>query len=177
MIEAAARELNIEPPIWHFTIGMLRASASSNVNLKVKAAEARQLLPICRFILAHWCPLDNPHNILRLHCVEALCRCYAEVDTWAPDSGERLGKCGRQFVALYCELRRSATDDWRWKLSPKFHLFIHLCEKGENPRDTWNYWDESEIGKCADIAETVHPSRLAVGIIAKYRAFEFSGDK
>ena len=78
---------------------------------------------------------------------------------------------GRQFVMLDSELRRSATAEWRWRMALKFHLFVHLTEMNTSPRETWNYADEGEIGKCADFAERCHPRTQKTAIIGKYKLF------
>ena len=162
--------IGVEQPVWSLTVTMLRRSATAKPRMRVKAAEARHLLPVMMQILRHWCPLDSEHDRLRLECCEALSACYACLDAW--ESGEVMGRRGRQFCLLFNELRRSARGDPYWRQLPKFHLFIHLCESGVNPRTSWNYWDESEIGRAAQVAATCHPGHLSRAVIAKYRAFE-----
>ena len=46
MIFAASKALHMEPPINDVTRGMIRSSASAPPRLRVKAAEARHMLPV-----------------------------------------------------------------------------------------------------------------------------------
>ena len=55
MIDAAAKELHKEPPLWNLTRGMIRYSATAPPRLRVKAAEARKLLPVALHILITPC--------------------------------------------------------------------------------------------------------------------------
>ena len=124
-------------------------------------------------MIANFQECSSDHAVLRRHCLEALLRCYAEVDHWTDASPDTLALNGRQFVLLYVQLRESMTDPARYKLTPKFHLWLHLTDRGTNPRSTWNYWDESEIGRAAILAEGVNVPTLSVGLMEKYRVFEF----
>ena len=59
-----------------------------------------------------------------------------------------------------------------WKLSPKLHLFLHLC--GEqvvewgNPRFWWTYGDKDMVRIMINIAEGVHPTTLAASVLTKW---------
>ena len=173
MIAAAAKELGVECPLWDLTRGMIRVSAGAAPRLRVKAAEARYMLPITRHILAHYFPTQSDHESLRLHTVEAMLRMYQEVDSWGPGSSERLGRSCREFMTLYHRLRSTATSEVLWTFYPKFHLLVHVCESGENPRSTWNYADEREIGLAAKTAENMHPGTLGTVLIAKHRVAKY----
>ena len=124
-------------------------------------------------MLMHYFPLESEHAVLRMHCLNALHSCYLEMESWGIDSAEALGRHGRHFVSLYNELsvQALAADPTgrNWRLYHKFHAFIHICECGYNPRSTWNYWDESEIGDASVLASTCHPLHMAVGVIERYR--------
>ena len=98
---------------------------------------------------------------------------YREVDSWGPGSSERLGRSCREFMTLYHRLRSTATSEVLWKCYPKFHLLVHVCESGENPRSTWNYADEGEIGLAAKTAENMHPGTLGTVLIAKHRVAKY----
>ena len=152
---------------------MLKKQATAAPRLSVKAAEARYLLPIVHFLMTQWLPCETAHELLRLQSCDALMRVYKEVDNWTTDSPAVVSESGRRFVLLYVQLRESMTTPERYKLTPKFHLFLHLVMDGANPRDTWNYWDESEIGHAAQLAETLNVPTLATKLLGKYRTFEF----
>ena len=84
---------------------------------------------------------------------------------------------GRQHLLLYQQLSLNALETkpegYDWRLFPKHHLWLHTLEDTEaNPRDEWCYADESEIGKCADLAESMHANSLHRGVLEKYRCWE-----
>ena len=156
---------------------MIRAQAADAPRMKMKAAEARYILPIAGHMLRNYFPVHSAHATMRLNCTQALEKCYKELELWGPGSSEVLGREGRTFMILYGQLsEEAAATDPRgllWRLYPKLHLFLHVCEQGVSPTLTWNYADESAIGECARMAETCRPSSLGTTIIRKYRAFEF----
>ena len=173
MHEVAAKELGKNPVLHDLIIGMLKGKASSSPPLKVKAAEARQLIGITHFMITKFQECSSEHAILRRNCLEALQACYDEVGNWNDASAPKLADNGRRFVLLYVQLRESMTDPSRYKLTPKFHLWLHMTERETNPRSTWNYFDESEIGRAAILAEGVNVPTLSVGLMENYRLFEF----
>ena len=116
---------------------------------------------------------QSNYEILRFDCCEALYQCCVELDHWTIESPPKLADHGRRFVALYVELSKASKNPKLYKLTPKFHLFIHLVEKSVCPRDSWNYWDESEIGRAADMSETVNVPTLSTHLLAKYRVMDF----
>ena len=177
MIALIAKDLEVEPPLFDLTIGMVTAGASEAPKLKVKAGEARHLVPIVKDIVLKFFDTTSAHGRMRMDCVNALHLCYQEVNDWADESSTTLGRFGRQFCLMYSQLHLEAVraNPWsfKWRLYPKFHLFIHICEAGYNPRETWNYWDESTIGDCAKVCEGCHPAYLAVSPILKHRMIEY----
>ena len=65
-----------------------------------------------------------------------------------------LEKAGRKFVSQYMALEAEATsaDESEvklWRSKPKFHLTSHILDLvslGHNPKDSWNYRDETFAG-------------------------------
>ena len=58
-----------------------------------------------------------------------------------------------------------------WKLSPKLHLFVHLCAHQilmGNPRYWWCYGDEDLVRIMIGIADSVHPRTLAISVLCKW---------
>ena len=59
-------------------------------------------------------------------------------------AGERAIK---QYLALETATKFNDSEDVKtWHCKPKCHLFGHLCDracKGWNPKDSWNYRDET----------------------------------
>ena len=178
MIKIASKELDMkQPPIYHLEYTQIRASPDSAPKLKVKAAEARHMVPVTHFILKRFFPLASDHEFLRFRCIDALHKCYIELHKWGPNSSATLGHEGKYFCMLYNQLNldalRRSPRGLLWRMYPKFHIFIHLCESGYDPKTTWNYSDESAIGQGALVAESCHPATLSVEFIEKHRVLEF----
>ena len=59
-----------------------------------------------------------------------------------------------------------------WKLMPKLHLFLHLCEwqalEQGNPRYYWTYADEDLQGTMAEVAESCHASTMTTNALFKW---------
>ena len=134
---------------------MIRVSMSKAPRPKLKAAEGRRFLVALRHMLVHFFPRDNVYEQTRFSCIDALHECYQELDRWDDSlSPGRLAKHGRSFVLLgrLTGEDREATGI-RWRLYPKLHLFGHLVsESTSNPKDSWNYTMESEIGCATELA-------------------------
>ena len=88
---------------------------------------------------------------------------------------------GRRSLMLYAELSMQELNgrSWQtsgffvWRLYPKMHLLLHCLEDqvsvAGNPRESWCYVDESEIGAAVGVAESVHPSTLHRAVMEKHR--------
>ena len=174
MIKVASKAKDTEPPIWDLTMGMIASSASEYPVMKLKAGEARYMVPICFYMAAIFFPASSDYELLRLNMFQQLVRCYELLDNF---DGEKMGFHARAFGMLYNQLNRGALADnpqsVRWRLYPKFHLMQHLCETNENPRHSWNYMEESAIGEAAITAEACDPAHMHRSLIQNYRLFEF----
>ena len=140
--------------------------------LKLKAAEGRHLLPILQAMLVHCFDNSSEHNLLRLRCVNALCACYEEMERWNDNgtSARKLGEHARHHLILYNELSTQAGDPLLWRLYPKHHQFLRIAENSAtNPRDEWNYSDESEIGDACRIARGVNAAHISTKLLERYR--------
>ena len=78
------------------------------------------------------------------------------------------------MAILYASLAQEAVSDGErlWKLMPKLHLFVHLCEwqavEVGNPRSYWTYVDEDLVGLLIEVAESCHPKTLAFSALFKW---------
>ena len=113
----------------------------------------------------------TPEHLMRCQCLEAMVGIYAELDKWEVGvSNMRLGALARKHLALYNALRQLQRDDDLWALIPKHHLLIHVCESAtSNPKLSWNYRDESEIGDAADMAAGCNQSTVSTCMLERYR--------
>ena len=113
--------------------------------------------------------------LLIIQCVEALAGIYAEFDAWTQgESNLRIASLARRHVGLFGALRSRRTNPCLWEFIPKHHLLIHICEKAtSNPKLSWNYGDESEIGCCACMARGCNQHALGTCLVERY-VFTFS---
>ena len=87
---------------------------------------------------------------------------------------DEIAKVGRNLSILYAALATDAAQAMNkmWKIIPKLHLFAHLCEwqAGEvgNPRFFWTYADEDLVGLLIEVAESCHPSTMAISALFKW---------
>ena len=77
---------------------------------------------------------------------------------------------GRRMCSFYAAL--STESPQGWKLTPKFHLLLHLVEHQAplwgNPKHFWCYCDEDMIGHMVEVASSCHPSTMSEVALYKY---------
>ena len=119
--------------------------------LRGGAAKVRALVPwilqACNTLLS---PLDVYHGTIRA-AAASLARVY---DTLREDTFASLETAKREstkFAILYvaCNDHVHADDDRCWRVKPKLHQFLHLCNDGNRPARYWNYRDEEFGGGAA----------------------------
>ena len=172
MAKAAATDLGVELPLNTLTMGMIRSGSNKKPKMRLKAAEGRYFLPILVRMLQLFFPSKNSHEEMRLHCCQALVRCYLELKRWVDDkSPSNLERNARQHLVLYAELGRSmSVGSLFWNLYPKHHLFVHVSNTRANPAALWNYCDEDEMGACARACGTLNPLYIHRQAVQWYRA-------
>jgi len=172
MAQASARSLGIPLSVTNLTVYMFRGGANEKPKMKTKAAQGRKYLPVLLEMLTNYFPHDDDHTNRRLKCVEALKKCYDELDAWVPhESPHRLGLSARQHLMLYRALRDNCPRERLWNMYPKHHILVHLAEGAvANPRLEWNYNDEAEIGAAVKQAQRVHKDHLPQQLMSRYRA-------
>ena len=182
--------LNQELDTWHKTNkasspiqGRLtkdRVRTSNNwPKLKAKAAATRHVIPFCL-------ELAQKHlDRRRIALCQQLHSLYLLMDTQGMFLDEaakrRVPVLGRQLCSLFAALSTEAFEAGRvaWKMTPKVHLMMHLCEwqsQTMNPRFFWVYSDEDLVGKMVEVAESCHASTTAAIALVKWlvAAFETS---
>ena len=115
---------------------------------------------------------------------QLLVRFYAILDAegmFLTDSANaELADVGNKLCMLYSQLSVYAFQRRAklWKSNPKLHLFQHLCEwqvaeSGMNPKYFWVYADEDLVGHMIEVAQTCHPSTMAVTALFKWVTLAF----
>ena len=180
MLRQASKSIKQDQvPIRRISFAQVRKNAQSGPKLKVKAAEARILLPCVAYMLANYMPCVTDHDKLRCACVHELMHMYNDLYIWR-DTGAKMNlevaKHGQQHCILYSELTseaRSHGQHFLWMFYPKHHLFLHCISDQQgscgNPMDVWCYVDESAIGEMTLDAERLHASTLQTTIIDRWR--------
>ena len=86
-----------------------------------------------------------------------------------------MAKVGREICSFYAVLSQQHAPD-AWKLTPKFHLLLHLVEwqipRWGNPRFYWCYADEDMIGQIMEVAKSCHPSSMAEVALFKFAVLQ-----
>ena len=178
---SAAKAIGHDMPVYFITLRMLKPEkASKGPTAKLKAAESRRLLPICVALLEMYFPPQDARERLRLNAAKMLNSFYVEMKNWDADASPfKLGSILRSYTALYVELGDATLAQWPdmtywpWKLIPKNHIILHAVEiqvaQYGNPKLSWCYMDESAMGRCIELAESVHVSYIHRAVINKYR--------
>ena len=146
--------------------------------LKGKGAATRHAAPFALHLAKLY--LDRPRQLI----CEMLVRFYdilnEEDQFLSAGAKAELPILGRRLCELYSKLARDAVDanEKRWKTSPTFHLFLHLCEwqalEAGNPKYYWAYADEDLVGQIIDIAEACHPGTMALTTMVRWLSVVFT---
>jgi hypothetical protein len=150
--------------------------------LKAKAAATRHLSRYA-LELSQTYNSGSLHDQLRLAVCQLLVRFYDILECedmfLSEQSKAELPKLSLQLCNIYDRLAKEAIAANRraWKLAPKFHLFLHLCEwqaiRYGNPRFWWCYPDEDLVGHMIEVARSTHPKTMAAVSLFKWLVFFF----
>jgi hypothetical protein len=152
--------------------------------LKAKAAATRHLAWYALDVATRFANLTSLDEFTRLHdelslgVIQLLCEFYKIINQesmfFSDGAKARMPVLADQLCGIYSRLSTMAfARNLRlWKLSPKLHLFMHLCINQcldfGNPRFWWTYGDEDLVGIMINIAEGVHPTTLAASVMPKW---------
>ena len=152
--------------------------------LKAKAAATRHLAAYALHVAQQFGAASSDAEGRKIICLcQLLCRFYELLDSESQFLGQaaklELPTLGNRLVGLYSSLAIAAVRSGAklWKLQPKLHMCLHLCEwqaiTHGNPRYYWCYADEDLAGTMADIAEACHPSTMATSGLFKWLHMAF----
>ena len=168
MVKAMAHHLELDLPFAQLTVGMFKPKAKSKPRMALKAGGGRHFLPILLEILKKFFPATSDRERLRQSMIYHLNECYRQLDHWADESPHLLAMHGRMHLQCYKRLRDTRLDLTAWNLFPKHHLAIHCFVTVLNPKEIWNYSDESEIGTAAIVAGRCNGRELHVRMVERY---------
>ena len=132
------------------------------------------MVPILRQILAVCFPPTNEHEMVRSRCFENMFQMYNEMNHWIPDgtSTGRFATFAQRHLLLYVELNlevNPTNEGPFWRLYPKHHLLAHV-NADDNPKSSWLYRMESEIGLAVKVAAGVNVANMHRAFIQRYHA-------
>ena len=163
------------------TIDRLRSSQSWP-KLKAKAAATRHLAAYAATLCQQYDD-GSRHARNRRAVAELLARFYeiigGEGMSLTTEAKRALPELGRRLCVLYNALSFEAAEQnvRKWKMVPKFHLFLHLCEiqalRFGNPRFYWAYADEDMVGHMTEIGKSCHPRTVALTAMYKWLVLSF----
>ena len=81
--------------------------------------------------------------------------CYEGLSSGHAFAKELMKDHGQQFCLQYGALRDAlgGGNTNLWKMTPKFHIFLHMVEDGSRPAMYWAYRDEAFGGTIAKLAK------------------------
>ncbi len=155
-------EFSIGNKLQSLTVSMFSNGRDEFPFLKVKANEARHLLPCVLQLSRDWTRVGNEHDLHRLSAIQHLCRFYAACSSpntfLSPEEIRVATESCRAFLLHYSWLTSESIGLGlcRWQMTVKFHYFAHAPEQLRylNPRHGSCYAAESFIGKLAKIAHS-----------------------
>ena len=179
LIKAASKKLGQDRvPLTRLTYTMMKQDKKAP-KLRIKASEARNLLPCCRLILEEHFPPQNEHEALRLRATQQIDDFYKSLKSWtdANPNNVEAARLGRQYLITYCQLTEEAIringSSFMWRLYPKCHQLLHCIENQVavcgSPATNHCYADESSIGDAVKLAEALHPVALHRSVVERYR--------
>ena len=130
------------------------AGATKANKMKCKASIARDLVPflptLCRRFLNSGSEHDRAVQVL----VQSLADCYKLMETPGPDLRKASQRFANAYAALEHEVLQRNPNDPHWRIKPKLHLFLQLCEFGQRvARLFWCYMDETFGNVIAHLAQ------------------------
>ena len=136
--------------------------------LRGKAAAIRHMISFV-LALATENNSGSEHDRWRLGVVQLLDRFYkihaAEPMFPSTEAKAELKRISVTFMGLYRKLSFEALHAKRraWKMTPKFHAWVHLCEHQSwiNAKLSWTYGDESLQGLIKEVARSTHASTMS----------------
>jgi hypothetical protein len=152
--------------------------------LKAKAGECRHLVNCCVALCREYDD-GSSWSQRRRGCIEALKGfydiLYSEGRFLSEAAKTNIVKHGKNFMILYTQMSEHCAKMnppiRAWKLTPKFHLYLHLVEIQAltlgNPRYYWTYLDEDVQQIMKKIAVTCHSQHIAPLLMYKWLILKF----
>ena len=124
-------------------------------NLGGTASCVKALVPFGRIFAEHMVAVhSSPTTRAMCAAAQHLERAYQALSSKAAFGTELMQEEGQKFCLQYAALREIHGDGKLWKLTPKFHIFLHMLEDESRPALYWNYRDEAFGGTVARLGRS-----------------------
>ena len=125
---------------------------SKKPKLRCSAAQCRALVPFAQQcaeeLLSDAQPLEQAAKV----AAKELNECYRCLGSDCMFHADLLKDHSIRFALQYVALHDAYSDDVRFALKPKLHMFLELCSEGSRPACFWTYRDEDYGGTVAKLS-------------------------
>ena len=124
------------------------------MKLRASGAECRALVPFVLRLARELCDKTDPVENAIYWASFHLCRVYGALSASTPDAQAQMKESSILFATQYVALHDhfNGGDDRLFRIKPKMHWFMHLCDGESKPSMNWLYRDEDFGGSVAAAA-------------------------
>ena len=166
-------QANVSSKLDNLTLTMIRKTPTAPPKLRSKAAETRCLIPFAVELGEEFLSADVPFEATAKQCCIELNKCYSFLSR-SNFNGALLQEASMKFCLLYKALGQFQADESKWRLKPKFHLWLECCAEQSCPSAAWTYRDEDFGGSVAKLAHRRGGGHTAgmtsKAVLTKFRA-------
>ena len=134
------------------TVTMIQSSKKAP-KLRASAACCRALVPFMHELAMEMLDPGKPEELAVQAAAEALHNCYRTLSASAHFEHGYLMEQSILFAQQYVALSLHASDDLTWRVKPKLHMWLELCQEGSKPSLFWCYRDEDFGGSVAAMSK------------------------
>ena len=164
--------LGIADRLQNLVITMLKKpAASASPKLRSSAAQCRAMVGVAKQLADRHLDPADPEEMAMGSGMSALHQCYMSLSGTSIFWQDVLPVQSRLFAAQFVALE-SRYEYW-WRVKPKLHLFLHMCDGSSKPAMCWTYRDEDFGGSCAQWARRrgglQKPSSTSKNLLVRFR--------
>ena len=150
-IQAYYKEYHIKEQMSDFDYSKIQSEKKVPPTLKTHAAaHTRALINFGHLEAQELLSDDVPHHLAAKTAARALRQCYQCLSkTCGPFRDQVFRESSKTFALYYHALFMYYGGNVKWRVMPKMHLFLELCNEGSEPNLFWCYRDEDFGGSVA----------------------------
>ena len=123
----------------------------SSPKLKANAACVRALIPFAHEASLDYLVQAKPTHAAMTHASKALLDCYNCLSSDSLNWRAELPRASKDFAIQFAALQAASTNKRDWKIKPKMHQFLEMCQGNSKPNMSWCYRDEDFGGSIAQL--------------------------